>query len=325
MLRALLLALPCAFLFTSCLQLDPDVVEESPTDTEPEWFFLTRSDGLAEDTVTTMTKDSEGYYWFGHLTSGITRWDGDKEFTYITNLQGLSDNYVYRIVEAPDGRIWVATNRGYDIIEGTTVITSEFYNYEFTDIVFPEPGSVWLSSRLGIFVFSEAGDSLILDNVCTLCRNTRKLLVDSDKNIWAGSLQDLRKYNKAKGYQVDKRYFLTPSENYFFVYVSEIFEDENKNIYGGTFYGTSNTFLVDGSEPQFFDFSVVNPTPVGAIATYDNQLWVGTQGSGVILKSGTSLIQLFNELPSPIVLDFLNDGESIWIATFSGVAKYTVR
>jgi hypothetical protein len=48
-------------LFTSCLQLDDDVVTELQSPEEPEWVFITKSDGLSQDTVTTMLKDSNGF------------------------------------------------------------------------------------------------------------------------------------------------------------------------------------------------------------------------------------------------------------------------
>jgi ligand-binding sensor domain-containing protein len=322
LLRSILLASSIVLLFTSCLQLAEDVITEGAAK-EPEWFYLARKDGLAEDTVLTMMKDSQGYFWFGHYNKGITRWDGESEFIKISQEQGLSDNWIYRIVEAPDGKIWVATNKGYDIIEGSTVVTSEYYNFEFTDIVFPEPGSVWLSCRIGIYVFSDAGDSLISDNECQYCAYTMKLLVDSEGNVWVGSLQDIRRYNASIGYTVDKRYFIYPRENYPYVYINEIYEDENNTIFGGSVWGAFNTFSITDSEPEFFDFSTASIAGVGAITTYNNQLWIGTFGVGVIQTNGTSSSILYNELPSPVVRDFVNDGQSIWIATFKGVAKYT--
>ncbi|MCE2733903.1 MAG: hypothetical protein LW821_11105 [Flammeovirgaceae bacterium] len=74
-----------AFMLSSCLQLDDDVVTElqNNIEEEPEWFYLKKKDGLAEDTVTTMLKDSRGDYWFGHFKKGITKWDGDKGFIRI--------------------------------------------------------------------------------------------------------------------------------------------------------------------------------------------------------------------------------------------------
>lgn len=332
-------------LVTSCLKLEDDVVQELSTLSSPdstgsgpgggpdpdpdpdpvrEWVFYTKSDGLAEDTVTTMMKDSQNYYWFGHFSKGITRWDGEDEYINISSDDGLSNNYVFRIVEAPNGEVWVATARGYDIINGKDVVQSNFLNFTFTDIIFPEEGTTWLASQGGIYVFSNAGDSIIRDDGCNLCQSTLRLLIDSDQNIWASSSEDLRRYNISNNYRVDQRYFLSPREGIQFpAIVTEIFEDEIGNIYGGSLYGEFNTFVIIDSEPSFFNFSTASIAGVSAIRTYNNSLWVGTRGSGVIQTDGVTLFQFFNELPSTVVLDLLNDGPSIWIATFGGIAKYT--
>ncbi|MCZ8021305.1 MAG: hypothetical protein O9302_07490 [Cyclobacteriaceae bacterium] len=315
-----------AFMLSSCLQLDDDVVTElqNNIEEEPEWFYLKKKDGLAEDTVTTMLKDSRGDYWFGHFKKGITKWDGDKTFARISTANGLSGNFIYRIVEAPDGKIWVGTSKGYDIISATnTVEVSEFYNYTFSDIVFPKPGVTWLSSQVGIQVVTEGGSYIMSNEGCQPCNVTQRLLVDSDNNVWASSLQDIRRYNASNEYGIDKQFFLSPSGNFPYVIITEIFEDANKTIYGGSTYGVNNTFKLTSSGPSFFNFGLINST--SSITTYKNLLWIGTRGSGIILTNGQTPSQLVNELPHPFVLDLMNDDNSIWIATLRGVAKYTAR
>jgi ligand-binding sensor domain-containing protein len=319
-------------LLSSCLELDDDVVTELKKDNveeeekEPEWFYLKKKDGLAEDTVTTMLKDSRGDYWFGHFRKGITKWDGDKTFTRISTSNGLSNNYVFRIVEAPDGKIWVATSKGYDIISSnSTVEVSQFYNYAFSDIAFPKPGVTWLSSQIGIHVVFEGGSYIMSNEGCQPCNVTQKLLVDSDNNVWASSLQDIRRYNASGEYGIDKQFFLSPTGGFPYVIITEIFEDNNKIIYGGSIYGQFNTFKLTGEAPFFFNFSTVSGTSVSAITTYNNLLWVGTRGSGIIRTNGQTNSQIFNELPSAFVFDLMNDGNSIWIATLKGVAKHTAR
>jgi len=322
-----------AFLLSSCLQLDDDVVtklkennDEEEEELEPEWFYIRKTDGLAEDTVTTMLRDSRGDYWFGHSRKGITKWNGDKTFTRISTANGLSGNFIFRIVEAPDGKIWVATNKGYDVIlSNNTIEVSEFYNYSFSDIVFPKPGVTWLSSQVGIQVVTEGGSYIMSNEGCQPCNITQRLLVDSDNNVWASSLQDIRRYNASNEYGIDKQFFLSSTGNFPYAIITEIFEDSNKIIYGGSIYGQSNAFKLIGEAPTFFNFGNVNAVSISAITTYRNSLWFGTRGVGVILYSAENSTLIINELPDPLVLDLMNDGNSIWIATLKGVAKYTAR
>ncbi|MCZ8353471.1 MAG: hypothetical protein O9340_01970 [Cyclobacteriaceae bacterium] len=96
------ISLVLAFLLSSCLQLDDDVVtklkennDEEEEELEPEWFYIRKTDGLAEDTVTTMLRDSRGDYWFGYFKKGITKWDGYKGFIRI-----FAENVIKKIIQS---------------------------------------------------------------------------------------------------------------------------------------------------------------------------------------------------------------------------------
>ncbi len=68
------------------------------------------AEGLAEETVTALLKDSRGSLWIGSL-NGLSRYDGERFKVYASE-DGLPKPRVTALAETPDGAIWVATTGG---------------------------------------------------------------------------------------------------------------------------------------------------------------------------------------------------------------------
>lgn len=76
---------------------------------------LNRSNGLSNNQVNSVFKDSEGFMWFG-TAAGLNRYDGYtfKVFKHdVYNKKSLNDDFVTGIFEGPGKKIWVSTRRGY--------------------------------------------------------------------------------------------------------------------------------------------------------------------------------------------------------------------
>lgn len=68
------------------------------------------AEGLAEETVTALLRDSRGYLWVGSL-NGLSRFDGER-FKVYGLADGLPKLRVYALAEGRDGAVWVATGGG---------------------------------------------------------------------------------------------------------------------------------------------------------------------------------------------------------------------
>ncbi len=68
------------------------------------------AEGLAEETVTALLKDSRGYLWVGSL-NGLSRFDGERFRVYGVG-DGLPKARIFALAEAADGAVWVATSGG---------------------------------------------------------------------------------------------------------------------------------------------------------------------------------------------------------------------
>jgi len=77
------------------------------------------SNGLSNNQVTCITKDSKGFMWFGTL-SGLNKYDGYRFIVFkhsSTDTTSLNDDFIVSIAEGPGGRILVETRNGFDIYD----------------------------------------------------------------------------------------------------------------------------------------------------------------------------------------------------------------
>lgn len=78
--------------------------------------------GLSHNQVNTIYKDGTGFWWFGTM-SGLNRYDGYdfKEFRNdLNDSSTLSDNYISRIFELPENKMWIVTRNGNNIYDPAT-------------------------------------------------------------------------------------------------------------------------------------------------------------------------------------------------------------
>ena len=68
------------------------------------------AEGLAEETVTALLRDSRGYLWAGSL-NGLSRFDGERFKVYGLE-DGLPRLRVWALAEGRDGTVWAATSGG---------------------------------------------------------------------------------------------------------------------------------------------------------------------------------------------------------------------
>lgn len=89
-----------------------------------EYMFrhLEMKDGLSNNQVNAIYKDSEGFMWFG-TAFGLNRYDGYGIKVYLNepgDATSLPDNYISDIQEAADGCLWIRTDRGYALYNPAT-------------------------------------------------------------------------------------------------------------------------------------------------------------------------------------------------------------
>lgn len=114
------------------------------------------SDGLSNNSVRCIYKDSEGLMWFGTL-AGLNCYDGYtfKVFTHQeNNPNSLPDNYIENIVEQPDGMFWIKTAKGYVLFDKA----KEVFQSDLTPFMTSlgskgNPGNVFVDSAGNVWIY----------------------------------------------------------------------------------------------------------------------------------------------------------------------------
>ena len=96
--------------------------------------------------------DNQGRQWFGG-TDGVQVHVGhDTKSNNTSYGEELPDLNVHAISQAPDGKIWVGTEKGLSVFNGTTwtTVTDNLPDLFVTAIAFDTDGSAWVGTKKGI-------------------------------------------------------------------------------------------------------------------------------------------------------------------------------
>ena len=134
--------------------------------------YLTEDNGLTHNFVDDIYKDSHGYLWFA-THNGLTRYDGYNFLSYNTTTTpvNLKGDLVYNICEDNFKRLWIATEKGIDIIDleiyCNAELTIDLYstmwnmmNTSATHIYKDTAGNLWISAANNLYCieFHENGE-----------------------------------------------------------------------------------------------------------------------------------------------------------------------
>ncbi len=143
------------------------------------WFFATANtaenyrfgsiktkDGLSDNQVNCILKDSKGFIWLGNR-NGLNRFDGTKVKVYQHSKDdscSISNNYILSIEEAHDNRLWIRTFSGVVIFNPATEkfdrnIQAEFNRWgnkdgELTFHCIDSHKNVWLTGRDFLYCYN---------------------------------------------------------------------------------------------------------------------------------------------------------------------------
>ena len=110
----------CLIFFTSCATSDKKQIESSPS--LPLLPSLNPNDQIGEYIIE-IFEDSNGNLWFGTLSNGVAKYDGE-HLRFYSEKDGLSYNDVVSIVEDDNDILWFGTQNGLSSFDG-----KNFTNY----------------------------------------------------------------------------------------------------------------------------------------------------------------------------------------------------
>lgn len=180
--------------------------------------FITETEGLPNNCVTAILKDSKGYVWMA-TQGGVGRYDGYRFLTYTARgkTDVLKSNYVYSLCEDGYGRLWIGSEGGLDWID---VATCRLVSLDIS--AFPELKSLCRSYIRTLYCSREGDVWVVSDRAlwCIKLNNKGEVadyfqlanpenegiseMTDTEEGVCAGIGNRLYRFVKADNHQLNK-------------------------------------------------------------------------------------------------------------------------
>ncbi|MEW6731938.1 MAG: two-component regulator propeller domain-containing protein [Acidobacteriota bacterium] len=263
---------------------------------------LSLSQGLSQNTITSMLQDQQGFIWFG-TQDGLNRYDGYSFTIYRHKIQdatSLTNNYITSIQQDTIDTLWIGTNGGglnrFDLnSQSFTVYRNDpknpnsISNNVITAVYRDNSGMLWVGTDGGgLNRFDPNSQSFIVyrndpKNPNSISSNViYSIFEDRTGTLWIGTLDGLNRFDPSSQsftvYRNDPKNPNSISSNVIY----SIFEDHTGVLWIGTdggglnrFDPNSQSFIVYRNDPK-------NPNSISSNVIYSifedrtGTLWIGT-------------------------------------------------
>ncbi len=292
---------------------------------------ITVSDGLSNNFVRVIHKDSYGFMWFG-TSDGLDRFDGVEIRSFAARFPN-EHKRVNCITDDPKQGLWVGTEKG--------LLFWDFYSPEFKHVIFPG-GSHEVTA-----LHTLPGDSLILTGssrgIFLVNTNTHRIqevrswsteenptritgaAYDGKKYVWMSSSRFLIRID-LEGYHIATYQNDNPASNY--NNFSSICLADSLLIVGTH---TRGIFRFDPKKERFLPIADIGSNYILALEYSEGKLFVGSDGWGFIILDLTdgSIQSITQELSKAGSLNsnaiysiYIEKNKRYWIGTYSGGVNY---
>jgi diguanylate cyclase (GGDEF)-like protein/PAS domain S-box-containing protein len=265
------------------------------------------------------------------------------KFERISIAEGLSQSYVYDIVQDKNGFVWIATQDGLNRYDGEHFV---YYRHDSSNpnsvadnfirkLFIDKKNNLWVGTEKGLSKYNESIDSFenfiyLENNINTLKDNEIwDIYQDKKEIIWVSTAEGLHKYDVENNNFVRQR--IRGFDNKL-KEIKTIFQDEKDNYWLGTY--DKGIFLTNSTQSFAVELSSENKwnLNIDANALYDlkfidNQYWLGTDKGLYVISQDYKIVKHYIESTSekPIgllsntvrTIEQLNDS-TVWLGTLNG-------
>jgi len=322
----------------------------------PSYLFryYTSDNGLSHNYVDCMLKDSHGYMWIG-TWNGLNRFDGYQFKVYDTESPShckTSGNFIYELLETPNGDILIGTNNGLDIYhyKGDSISKFDISHKAIDDkairaIVYAGDDLIALATNNHIQFLKTVGNKIVLtDQILQFGESEfgnpdwriSSLAYDHQKNLWIGTTSGLMRID----HQTNQRQYFSVdfSRSLLSNVINCIYVDTQGQIWVGTSQGTA-TFTSAGEMISFLHMpqNIPGELPHNIVKAFaedaNGNLIIGTLGGMAVHNPKDNSYRSIFAIPymkfglnSNFVNCLLTDNEgNVWVGTENaGVDRYNV-
>ncbi|GAA6203294.1 EAL domain-containing protein [Thalassotalea sp. SU-HH00458] len=287
------------------------------------------------------------------LFAAPANYDEKLKFKHITPADGLSQSYVFDIIQDEDGYIWLATQDGLNKYDGRKFkyYRSNILNdHSLTDnyirkLYKDSQGNIWVGTQNGLsrynkkldnfdyFTFNESEENSLLDNTIweiyeDQASETSNL--DIPNNLWVATAKGLHKFDAANQQFIRTR-IRQPSNNTSINLkeIKSIFHDKNGNYwfnsYDQGFFVTNKHLSLDHSLHKQIQSQLGSETSqINKILLIEKEYWLATNTGVYVLDERYTLKEhytLAETGQTPLLarnIKMASDAH-IWVATDSGL------
>ena len=170
---------------------------------------LNTNDGLSQNSVWAITKDSKGFMWFG-TDDGLNRYDGYEFITYRNNPYdslSISSNAITNIFQDSKNRLWIGTKNGLNLYNSKNNSFRSFYSDDgdyanlIKTLCEDDMKGIWIGTGKGLKVIDSASHKLVpfkttIKNASILDFTIRNLIYDH--NFWIATDSGLVNFDEKK-------------------------------------------------------------------------------------------------------------------------------
>lgn len=283
---------------------------------------LTVEDGLKQNFITSLFRDSKGNIWFLQNQAGAGRYDG-KNFFFLDESTDSLFKGLYNIFEDRSGNIWFSSRFGAFRWDGTQLNRFSKADGLPSDVVIhiseTRLGQLLLATmdgpawQVGDHFEKLPGDIPLNENFII-----NRIFEDRDGVIWIGSREGLIKFQKGKYTKYTTADGL-PND-----FVRIILEDRSGKLWVGTNKGAC-TFDGVAFSPFTVNEGLCKDQLYSMMEDMQGNIWFGTNGGGVCKYSG-ELFTNFAEkegLHSSVIWRLERDKDNnFWLATSQGLSLF---
>lgn len=324
----------------------------APAQTKQVSFdHLTIENGLSQNSVTCLHKDSRGYLWFGTY-DGLNKFDGYEMTAYYANPLdpgAIGGNLIQCITEDPDGHLLIGASEGG--LNRYNRLTDSFDRYRHNPnnsntisddfvhcIFFDRSGRMWIGTNNGLdrvdlpdstfshYYHNPEDSTSLVDNII------KSIVQDRDGDIWVATNGDgIHRYDPHTDSFVRLNSSF-PGRNINGYYKRLLVDSQNRlwitSNLGGLFCYDKTTGIFERFNHDPNDSTSLSHNNVMAIVeNRDGTFWVATDGGGLtyfqpVSETFTTYSHDPNQATSlstnQLLALYIDDTDILWIGTFSG-------